>query len=192
MSVVTPPFETDRLLLRAVGERDIPAYEKHFVDYAVISQLSAAVPWPYPAGGVRDYVTNVILPQQGRERWDWGLFLKENPDELIGCIGLWRVGVPEHRGFWLGRPFWGRGLMTEAVAPVQDFAFDERGFSILVLSNALGNTKSRRIKEKAGAVLVGVRPAKFVDPNLTQAETWELTAEAWRSRRGARSSDRSE
>lgn len=39
--------------------------------------------------------------------------------------------------------------------------------------------KSRRIKEKTGAILTGVRPYGFVDPQLTQAETWELSKESW-------------
>ncbi len=42
---LVPPLETERLLLRGVLESDIPAYEKHFVDYEVIRYLSDAVPW---------------------------------------------------------------------------------------------------------------------------------------------------
>ncbi len=83
---------------------------------------------------------------------------------------LWRDGHPENRGFWLGRKFWGRGLMTEAVEPVTDYAFNELGFERLVFSNAAGNTRSARIKEKSGAHLRRVEPAKFVDPAYTEHE----------------------
>lgn len=158
---------------------DLSDYEKHFVDYEVIRNLSAAVPWPYPKDGIRDFLEQVILPAQGKDRWVWGLFLKENPKELMGCIDLWREGRPEHRGFWLGKKFWGRGYMTEAVRPVMDYAFANLGFECLIFSNAVGNRKSRRVKEKTGARFIGVRPAKFVDPALTEAETWELTKAAW-------------
>lgn len=174
-----PTFQTSRLILRGVTPADIPAYKKYFEDYAIISQLSAAVPWPYPENGVADYVNNVLLPVQGKERWFWSIFLKSNPTEMIGGVDLWRVGIPENRGFWLGKPFWGQGIMTEAVRPVMDYAFTTLGFDKLVFSNALGNTKSRRIKEKTGARLIGTRPAKFVDPTYTEAETWELTREEW-------------
>lgn len=44
---------------------------------------------------------------------------------------------------------------------------------------AFGNTKSRRIKEKAGAVMIGIREENFVAPELTQAETWQLTKNRW-------------
>lgn len=179
MSEKIPTFETERLILKEVSLADIPSYKKYFHNYSVISQLSASVPWPYPDDGVEWFVNNVILPNQGKDRWVWGIHLKENPDQLIGVIDLWRKGVPEHRGFWLGEPFWGNGYMTEAVAPITDFAFNQLGFDELILSNALGNLKSRRVKEKAGAIMIGTRKTSFVDPALTEAETWQLTKENW-------------
>ena len=174
-----PSFETARLLLKPVTLGDLPGYQKYFVDYEVIRHLSDAVPWPYPDDGVRFFLENVILPVQGTDRWVWGIFMKTNPDELIGCVDLWREGRPENRGFWLGRPFWGQGLITEAVEPTIDYAFSHLGFEKLIFSNALGNTRSRRVKEKTGARLIGTRPAKFVDPGLSEAETWELKKEDW-------------
>ena len=178
-----PIFNTERLLLRGVTEADIPAYTRHFVDYRVIRHLASTVPWPYPEHGVRDYVRDLVLPVQGKDHWLWGLFLKTSPDELIGAVELWRDGTPEHRGFWLGHRFWGRGLMTEAVAPVMDHAFDVLGFDVLVFSNARGNNRSRRIKEKTGARLLRIMSGEFVDPVYTHREIWELTAAEWRARR---------
>ncbi len=183
MAQAVPSLETERLLLRGVRLDDAPSYEKHFVDYEVISQLASVVPWPYPNGGVLDHIKTVILPAQGKSRRFWGIFLKIRPEELIGGIDLWREGKPENRGFWLGKEFWGRGIMTEAVGPVMDYAFDDLGFERLVFSNAVGNVRSRRIKEKTGARLVGTRPAKFVNPDYVEAETWELTKEQWKLRK---------
>ena len=79
--------------------------------------------------------------------------------------------------------------MTEAVEPLMDYAFDHLGFDTLIFSNALGNTKSRRIKEKTGARLIGTRPAKFVSQDYTEAETWELTKEDWKGFRSKQSSE---
>lgn len=179
MNENVPTFHTERLILKPVELSDTPSYEKHFVDYEVISHLSALVPWPYPKGGVSTYLANLILPQQGKTRWTWGIFLRESPSELIGCVDLWKEGRPENRGFWLGKKFWGRGLMTEAVAPVTEHAFNQLGFDKLVFANAVGNTRSRRIKEKTGARLLRIAPAKFVNPEYTEHEIWELTKEDW-------------
>jgi RimJ/RimL family protein N-acetyltransferase len=126
-----------------------------------------------------DHIKNHILPNQGIDHWIWGIFLKDNPEELIGTVGLWRQGRPSNRGFWLGKKFWGQGIMTEAVMPVMDYAFAELDFKKLVFTNALGNNRSRRIKEKTGAHLVDVKPAKYVNPKYLEQEIWELTREEW-------------
>ncbi len=179
MRIQPPVFKTSRLILKPVSITDIPAYQKYFVDFEVIRFLSSAVPWPYPENGVEYFLENLILPRQGIDRWCFGIYLQTKPDELIGCVDLWREPRPENRGFWLGRPFWGQGLMTEAVGPVTEYAFSELGFDVLYFSNALGNLASRRVKEKSGATLLGIRPASFVSSEFTEAELWELKKEKW-------------
>ena len=170
---------TERLILRGITIEDAAAYEKYFVDYEVIRHLASTVPWPYPDDGIVDFINKIILPNQGKERWVWGIFLKTDPDELIGGVDLWRKVNPENRGFWLGKKFWGQGVMAEAVVPITDYAFSSLGFEKLILSNALGNQQSRRITEKTGAHFLGHEPAKFVDPKYTERELWELTKEDW-------------
>mgnify|MGYP006271799953 CR=1 FL=1 len=172
-------FETERLILRGVTEADIPCYQKHFADYEIIRHLTKSAPWPYPEDGAERFLKDVILPRQGNDRWMWGIFLKENPAELIGAIELWREGKPEHRGFWLARKHHSKGIMTEAVAPITQYAFEELGFDKIVYANAVGNTASRRVKEKAGATFLYTEPAEFVDPQYTEHEVWELTKENW-------------
>lgn len=108
-----------------------------------------------------------------------GIFLKENPQELIGVVDLWREGRPENRGFWLSRKHWKKGIMTEAVEPVIDYAFNELGFSELIFSNAVQNIGSRRVKEKTGARFIGIDQTKFVDPALSDREIWELKKDDW-------------
>lgn len=173
-----PRFETKRLILKEITIEDAPSYEKNFVDYEIIRHLAAAVPWPYPIDGVVDFI-NRILAVQGKNRWVWGIFLKSNPSEIVGVVDLWREGKPEHRGFWLAKKLWGQGLMTEAVEPIIDHAFHKLGFETLVFSNALGNIASRKVKEKTGARLVDVVPAKSVDPIYTEKELWELKKDDW-------------
>jgi [ribosomal protein S5]-alanine N-acetyltransferase len=174
-----PSFETSRLYLRPISLSDAPAYERYFVDYEVVKHLSSLVPWPYPPGGVTAFLSELILPAQGRGRWTWGIFLKEQPHELVGCVDIWLEGRPENRGFWLGKTLWGKGLMTEALEPVTRYAFDTLGFEKFVFANAVGNLRSRRIKEKTGARLVRVVPAKFVSPQYTEQEIWELSRADW-------------
>ena len=180
MTQTIPTLNTERLLLKAVTIKDVPSYKKHFVDYEVIQYLSSAVPWPYPDDGVEFFLNNLVIPRQGKDRWCFGIYLKINPDELVGCVDLWREPIPENRGFWLGKKYWGRGIMSEAVGPVTDYAFDHLGFEKLYFTNAVGNLASRRVKEKSGATYIETRPAKFVSPEFTHTELWELTKENWK------------
>ncbi len=179
LSMPIPTFQTERLLLRGVTLADVPSYTDHFVDYDVIRHLSRTAPWPYPENGVQEYLSNVILPDQGVRRWAWGIFLLTDPDSLVGCVELVKEGKPENRGFWLGKKFWNKGIMTEAVFPTIDCAFYDLGFEQLIFSNAAGNLASRKIKEKTGCELVDVRPAEFVDPTYTHQEIWTLSSKSW-------------
>lgn len=176
---VIPTLKTERLVLKEINESDFPSYEKHFNDYNVIRHLAAAVPWPFPKNGVRDYYLGNIKPQLGKDKWMWGIFLKTKPSELIGAVELWRQCSPENRGFWLGAKFWGQGLMTEATSAINDYAFNELAFETLVFSNAKGNMGSHQVKVKTGAKLTGIEPAKFVDPGYTEQEVWQLDKENW-------------
>jgi RimJ/RimL family protein N-acetyltransferase len=175
-------LETARLLLRDVLFVDVAAYRKNFVDYDVVSELNAAIPWPYPADGIPAFLEK-LRPEQGQNRWVWALYLKTDLADPVGSVDLSRGGKSEHRGFWLAKKHWGQGLMTEATDAVTDYAFDILGFETMILSNALGNTRSRRIKQKAGAILLRTEPAQFVNPDYTQREVWELTKHAWRGRK---------
>ena len=176
-----PIFETDRLILRDITERDVPAYERHFIDYEVIGTMSHMVLWPYPENGILKYIRTAVIPNQCTDQWFWGICLKSAPVDLIGAIWLRRNGTPSNRGFWLGKRFWQQGIMTEAAKPVTDYAFDVLGFERLILANAVGNHASRRIKEKTGAMFVRTEPAIYVNPRYTEREVWELTKGCWRA-----------
>ncbi len=70
--------------------------------------------------------------------------------------------------------------MTEAATVVTDYAFDVLGFERILFSNAAGNVRSRRVKEKTGARLLYVEPAGFVDSVYREHELWELDKPSWR------------
>lgn len=181
MDAKVPTLITSRLILRQVNPTDYPSYHKNINDYEVIKYLSSKVPWPYPENGVAFYMENVVAKDLGVDRWLWGICLKEKPDEVVGAVELWRNPCPENRGFWLARKYWGQGFMSEATDKVNEYAFNHLGFDKLILSNAVGNLASRRIKEKNGARLLNIREAQFVAKEFTHAETWELTKNDWKN-----------
>jgi len=88
---------------------------RSFSQWEIVKFLNAGVPWPWPKGlAVRQY-RDVILPAIERgEEWHWSLRFKESPERLIGKISLHQNEL-DNRGYWLGLPWQGQGLMTEAV-----------------------------------------------------------------------------
>lgn len=173
-----PVFETKRLILREPKLEDAPSYQKHFADWDVVRVLNNRVPWPYPPDGAYEYLNNHIIPNQGDDQWTWGIFLKDHPLELIGGVELAK-GPTDNRGFWLGKKFWGQGLIAEALVPIMDYAFETLGFEKMHLTNALENVRSRRVKEKNGARFLRIEPGEYIDRNLKEKEIWELTKSAW-------------
>lgn len=178
-----PLFKTDRLIIKGLSLSDSDNYQKYFADYEVIQHLSKRVPWPYPSDGAYHFIKDFILPNQGRGRWAWGIFLKDNPDELIGAIELFESETTGNRGFWLGKKFWGQGYMTEAVIPIMDYAFNQLSFQKMILANAQGNLRSKRVKEKTLGRLIGTRPFDFVGPQYSMSEYWEITKDEWNQSR---------
>ena len=56
-------------------------------------------------------------------------------------------------------------FFISVVKPVIDFTFDTLNLKSLIFANAIENTGSHRVKEKTGARLIDIRPAKYADPN---------------------------
>jgi len=53
-------------------------------------------------------------------------------------------------GYWIGVPFWGQGLIPEAVRELMRYAFDDLGMKQLWCAYFDGNEKSKRVQEKCG------------------------------------------
>jgi ribosomal-protein-alanine N-acetyltransferase len=175
-------LHTGRLLLWPLRLADAPQTQRLFPHWEIVKHLNAIVPWPYPADGAITFYRDVALPAIERgDEWQWTLRLKGSPEQHIGAISLHK-GRPARRGFWLGLPWHGRGLMTEAVIAANDFWFDVLGFEILRVSKAVANTASRRISEKTGMRIVATEERDFVAGRLP-CEIWELTADEWHKAR---------
>jgi [ribosomal protein S5]-alanine N-acetyltransferase len=87
-----------------------------------------------------------------------------------------------NRGFWLGLPWYGQGLMTEAVAAASDYWFDDLGFSVLRAPKAIVNIASSHISERTGMRAIAIEERDYVSGRFL-TERWEITAEEWREKR---------
>jgi [ribosomal protein S5]-alanine N-acetyltransferase len=179
---MSPELRTPRLLLRPIELSDADQVQLLFPHWEIVRYLTSRVPWPYPPDGAYTFYRDVALPAVERgDQWHWTLRLRTDPARLIGSVGLMNT-VNENRGFWLGLPWQGQGLMTEACEAVTDYWFDRLGFPVLRVPKAVANVRSRRLSEKHGMRVVATEERDYVSGRLP-AEIWEITAPEWRARR---------
>jgi [ribosomal protein S5]-alanine N-acetyltransferase len=178
---MTPQLETPRLILQPIALSDADQIQLLFPRWEIVQYLATRVPWPYPADGAYVFLRDVALPAIKRgEEWHWSLRPKDTPEPLIGVISLMRNDA-DNRGFWIGAPWQGRGLMTEACDVVTGYWFEVLGFPVLRTSKAIANIASRRISQRQGMRVVATEERDYVCGRLP-AERWEITNEEWRSR----------
>jgi len=152
-----------------------------FPHWEIVRFLNSRVPWPYPPDGALAFLRDVSLPAMERgDSWHWTLRLKTDPVWLIGHISLSRG--EKNRGFWIGLPWQGQGLMSEASDAVTDFWFNTLKFSVLRVPKAVDNLASRRISGKQGMRVIKTEDRDYVSGRWP-SEIWEITAEEWSRRR---------
>lgn len=177
----TPTLHTPRLILRPLALSDAPAIQRQFNNWNIIRHLAAVVPWPYPENGAETFIRQQMEKvAAGEEIFQWVLVLRDGDGTAIGSIRFRTEaeGAKGNRGFWLAEPYWNRGLMTEAVAAVNDFAFHTLGLESFHVCNAATNEASRRVKQKTGAEFVGFIELKHHD-GQSKSEKWIVRREAW-------------
>jgi RimJ/RimL family protein N-acetyltransferase len=166
-------------LLRPLQASDADQIQRLFPQWRLVQYMAVAIPWPYPAEGAREHLDRTLPKIENREEYHWAIVERSDASqELIGCIALTPDGEEDHRGFWLAESYWGRGLMTEAVTAVNDFAFDVLNMPEMILNNAEPNLASHRIKASSGAEIISVGEADFVGGRF-RCVKWKLTPEAW-------------
>lgn len=170
-------LETERLWLRWPRAADAAALVKLAGDPEVALN-TAAIPYPYEKAHAEAAILNMRAQNAAGAGLDLALTFKRQPDEAIGMIGL-HPGEEAGEavfGFWLGRPFWGRGLMTEAAQSLLDLAFGITMTERIVSYVLPMNEASLRVHEKLGFRCKGAglrrAPARGGD---VPAERFELT-----------------
>jgi len=86
-------------------------------------------------------------------------------------------------GYWLGEPFWGRGIVTEAVQLVSAYAFDTCGLLRLFALPFADNRRSIRVLEKAGYTREAIlRSSAVKDRTVRDQALYALVNSQWRQR----------
>ncbi len=143
-------LETERLILRRWEKNDAES----LYEYAKDPDVGPIAGWPAHRSieESRDVIKNVF---NGKEAY--AICLKTD-NRAIGAIELKLNGHPDmterddecELGYWLGKPFWGQGIVPEAVKEMLRHAFEEIGMTTVWVGYYEGNAKSKRVQEKCG------------------------------------------
>ena len=143
-------LETERLILRRWEKNDAES----LYEYAKDPDVGPIAGWPAHRSieESRDVIKNVF---NGKEAY--AICLKTD-NKAIGAIELKLNGYTDmterddecELGYWLGKPFWGQGIVPEAVKEMLRHAFEEIGMTTVWVGYYEGNVKSKRVQEKCG------------------------------------------
>ena len=141
--------------LRPWREADAASIARYADNAKIAANLRDVFPCPYAPQDAATFVENCIR-QEGRGQMCRAI---EVDGEAAGSIGLF-LGSDVYRrsaelGYWLGEPFWGRGIMTAAVETMCREGFAAWDIVRIHAEAFARNAASRRVLEKAGFALEG-------------------------------------
>jgi RimJ/RimL family protein N-acetyltransferase len=165
---------SDQVHLSEVRASDKPALVRHLNDRDIYDR-TLRIPFPYTDASAEEWLALVarITEQQGRPV-HWAIRSAEGA--LIGACGFsgFQAGKSHlaEVGYWLARPYWGRGIMTAVVQRLCRHAFEEFGLAKIIAHVASHNPASARVLEKCGFQQEGflrkhfLKDGQFIDVRL--------------------------
>ena len=104
-------------------------------------------------------VSQGIVKRFSKKPYNFAICLKEDLENPIGCIELMMhptdlalMDSEVELGYWLGKPYWENGYMTEAASALIDYGFTHLNIDTIWCGYYKGNEKSKRVQEKLGFI----------------------------------------
>jgi RimJ/RimL family protein N-acetyltransferase len=167
------PIRTERLILREPDLDDAPCYALGIGEYEVARFLTP-VPYPYSLAMAVDWLRQArpATPEQA-------LLIVDLPGKgVIGCVSLLN-----ELGFWIARPHWNKGYVTEAATALLDWHFAGCDRELVLSSAHHNNAASLAVQRKLGFMPTGreMRFSQTLQHNVDHVVT-TLSRAAWQAR----------
>jgi [ribosomal protein S5]-alanine N-acetyltransferase len=143
-------IKTRRLVLRPVRRGDEPFLVK-YMNERMLSRGLLTPPFPYSRKAARQWVEENRKNNRKRKNKKFRAFVIEKDGEPVGSAGLHNISG--HRcelGYWIGRPFWGQGIASEAAKALVDYGLNKLGFIRISAGVYPWNKASVRVAQKSG------------------------------------------
>ncbi len=165
--------------VRSWRTADVAALVKHANNANIARQLRDRFPHPYTAAEARRFIEGVVPVRPVTT------FAIDVDGEAVGGIGF-SAGTDVERysaeiGYWLSERFWGRGIATEAVHIVSEYAFATCNLLRLFALPFADNARSMRVLEKAGYTREAVLRSSSVKNGVPRDQAlYALINPSWR------------
>lgn len=155
-------LDCDGAIVRPWRDDDRVSLVRHANNRKVWRNLKDRFPHPYTDADAENWLT---LARTDPDKTGFAIEIDGACAGGVGLVPLADVHARcAHIGYWLGEPFWGRGIMTRVVGALTRHAFAERGFLRLEAPVFAWNPASMRVLEKCGYEREGVlRKSVFKD-----------------------------
>lgn len=145
--------EQQNIELRRLNYSDVPMLAQLANNIKIWNNVRDYLPHPYSEDDAKTFITYCA------EEEPQVTFAIEYRKQLAGCVGL-VLQTDIYRktaeiGYWIGEPFWGKGIATEAVKLLVNYAFETLGLVRVYCGIFETNHASQRVVEKAGFSLEG-------------------------------------
>ena len=143
----------EHITLSEITPKDIDSFVE-FLNEKEIYINTLTIPFPYTKENSEWFVSFVKKNKKEHGRIiTWAIRNKE--EKLIGVVGF-DNGIDGHKaeiGYWLAKPYWKKGIMSEAVKKICEIGFNEFGLSRITANVFEQNIGSARVVEKCGFTL---------------------------------------
>lgn len=148
-------LETERLILRPLKDSDAADLYPIINDPEVSNNL--LVPHPFPKSRMLPWIRERREALLNKERYMLAVVPREI-GKAIGICGLIGISWEHMNGemiYWIGKPHWGKGYITEAGRELLRFGFEDLGFERISVGCFTRNKASSRVIEKLGFAFEG-------------------------------------
>jgi RimJ/RimL family protein N-acetyltransferase len=165
---------SDEIQISPIHDTDKPAYLEHLKEKE-ISQSTLRIPYPYTSMDADEWL-RMVRAYREENGIDLTYAIRNKEGYLIGGIGFdGFVPGRDHKaevGYWLAKPYWGKGIMTQVLLAVTEHGFKELALARISANVMAFNTPSARVLEKCGYELEGIatkyyyKGGEFIDAKL--------------------------
>lgn len=174
-----PVLVTERLVLRPPHRDDFEEIVELANDRRIADMLGR-MPHPYGAREAQDFLRGP--DERTGAGCTYAVALAGN-GAFIGCAGLDATPRGLELGYWIGRPYWGRGYATEAAHALVDLAFRVTPIDRLHASCRVINAASRGVIHKCGFQYAGQGMLDSASAGHVPVERYALDRKTWVSLR---------